>query len=97
VRLTNLINDILDLEKMESGKVQLSKEPQDLASVLKECRDTFGVIAAQKMLDLRFSVPDGIPPVLGDRSRLVQIFMNLLSNAVKYTQKGFVEISVEKH
>ena len=97
IRLTNLINDILDVEKMESGKVQLVKAPQNLWGILKECRDTVGVMAAEKMLDLRFRVPDGIPPVLGDRSRLVQIFMNLLSNAIKYTQKGFVEIAVEKH
>lgn len=95
VRLTHLINDILDVEKMEVGKMQIVREPQDLHSVLKECRDTFGILAAQKGLELRYRVADELPPILGDRSRLVQIFMNLLSNAIKYTEKGFVELTAE--
>lgn len=96
VRLTHLINDILDVEKMESGKVQLVREQQDLVSVLKECRDTFGILAAQKGLELRYKVPDHLSPIMGDRGRLVQVFMNLLSNAIKYTQSGFVEIEAEQ-
>jgi signal transduction histidine kinase/DNA-binding response OmpR family regulator len=95
VRLTHLINDILDVEKMDAGKMQIVREPQDLGSVLKECRDTFGILAAQKGLELRIHVPDELPRVLGDRSRLVQIFMNLMSNAIKYTEKGFVEVTAE--
>jgi signal transduction histidine kinase/CheY-like chemotaxis protein len=95
VRLTHLINDILDVEKMESGQVQLVREPQDLASILRECRDTFHVVAEQKGLELRYRVPERLNPVMGDRTRLVQVFMNLLSNAVKYTTSGFVEISAE--
>jgi signal transduction histidine kinase/CheY-like chemotaxis protein len=97
VRLTHLIDDILDVEKIEFGRMQIQREPQDLVGILKECRDTFGILASQKGLELRYSVPASLPAVLGDRSRLVQVFMNLLSNAIKYTDKGFVELAVETH
>ncbi|MGZ3689787.1 MAG: sensor histidine kinase, partial [Bdellovibrionota bacterium] len=97
VRLTHLINDILDVEKMESGKIQLIKEPQDLGSILKEVRDTFGIVAQQKGLELRYSVPERLVPIQGDRMRLVQLFMNLVSNAIKYTKHGFVSMEVEEH
>jgi signal transduction histidine kinase/DNA-binding response OmpR family regulator len=95
VRLTHLINDILDVEKMEVGKMQIVREPIAIAPVLKECRDTFGILAAQKGLDLKYDVPDELQQIMGDRSRLVQIFMNLLSNSIKYTEKGFVELKAE--
>jgi signal transduction histidine kinase/CheY-like chemotaxis protein len=95
-RLTALINDILDVEKMESGKVQLVREPVDLAPLLKECRDTLGVMAQQKGLELRARIPGRIRPVSGDRARLFQVFTNLLSNAVKYTRQGYVELEAEE-
>ena len=94
-RLTVLINDILDMERMESGKFQLLKEPQDLREILRECRETLLLLAHHKGLDLRLKIPDRIPPVLGERARLIQIFTNLISNAIKYTNWGHVEIQVE--
>lgn len=95
VRLTHLINDILDLDKLELGKMEIEREPQDLAAVLKDCRDTFGIVASQKGLELRYRVASPLPAVLGDYGRLVQLFMNLLSNAIKYTPRGFVEVEAE--
>ena len=96
VRLTHLINDILDIEKIEVGKMQIVREPQELGPVLKECRDTFGHPGGAKgprtaVQGARRSAADHG----GDRSRLVQVFMNLLSNAIKYTDKGFVELIAE--
>jgi signal transduction histidine kinase/DNA-binding response OmpR family regulator len=93
-RLTGLINDILDVEKLESGKFQLLKEPQDLKSILRECRESLLLLAHQKGLELRLRIPDRIASVLGERARLVQIFNNLISNAIKYTTTGFVEIEI---
>jgi signal transduction histidine kinase/DNA-binding response OmpR family regulator len=94
-RLTHLVSDILDVEKMESGKMRISRDPQDLGSVLTECYSTFLELARSKGLELRLAIDPGIQArVLGDRSRLVQIFMNLLSNAVKYTEKGSVELGL---
>jgi len=94
-RLTSLINDVLDVERMESGKLRLLREPQDLRSVLRECRDSLLLMAQQKGLELRLKLPETVGPVMGERSRLIQIFNNLISNAIKYTNSGFVEIELE--
>jgi signal transduction histidine kinase len=91
-RLNHLISDILDVERMDSHEVWLTREPQDLASILRECVSSMSVVAAGKKLDLRYRLDAPAIPVLGDRSRLIQLFMNLLSNAIKYTQEGSVEI-----
>lgn len=94
-RLTALINDVLDMERMESGAFQVKKEPQRLGEILHECYESLLLMAHQKGLELRLKLPDPTPWVLGERSRLEQIFVNLLSNAIKYTDKGFIEITVE--
>jgi signal transduction histidine kinase/CheY-like chemotaxis protein len=95
-RLTKLINDILDVEKMTAGKMELDLAVEDLREVLEECRDTFGILAAQKGLEFKVKIQGDVLSVRGDRSRLVQLFMNLISNAIKYTDKGFVEVEAEK-
>jgi signal transduction histidine kinase len=95
-RLSRLINDIMDLESMESGRARLDRKHEDLASVLRECRQTLGLIANQKGLLLKFEVPDHLKPVLGDHARLVQVFTNLISNAIKYTPKGSVSVQAEE-
>jgi len=94
-RLTSLINDILDIEKLESGGFDVRKEPQDLRELLRECRDSLLLMAQQKGLELRLDLPLEVPPILGDRGKLIQIFNNLLSNAIKYTNTGFIEISIQ--
>ncbi len=96
IRLASLINDILDVEKMELKKVEMKSDPQDLALILRECYDTFLIVAKQKGLQMRYKVPEHFNKILGDRERLVQIFMNLISNAIKYTRAGFVEIEAEQ-
>ncbi|MEO5970225.1 MAG: HAMP domain-containing sensor histidine kinase, partial [Bdellovibrionia bacterium] len=93
-RLTELINEILDYQVMESGKIPLTKRILHLGPVLKECCDTFSLLASQKGLSLEFVLPQKIRPVFGDRSRLVQIFMNLISNAIKFTQVGSIKVEV---
>lgn len=97
-RLTRLINDLLDVDKIEAGRVQLVREKMDLLGVLRECVSTFGVVAQGKGLKLKGEFPDALPELLADQSRLSQAFMNLVSNAVKYTAKGAVTLSarVEK-
>jgi signal transduction histidine kinase/DNA-binding response OmpR family regulator len=95
-RLTRLVSDILDVEKMESGKIQIKREPQDLAEVLAECHSTFLELARHKGLELVLDAKPGVPArVVGDRARLVQVFMNLLSNAVKYTERGGVTLELD--
>ncbi|MCM2323370.1 MAG: hybrid sensor histidine kinase/response regulator [Oligoflexia bacterium] len=95
-RLSELINDLLDIEKIEAGKIHLSRDRVDLVPILRECIETFSVLAAQKGLKLALVAPAQELVVIGDRARLFQIFMNLVSNAVKYTVQGEVEVRAEE-
>ena len=91
-RLGALINDLLDVAKIEAGRVQLRKELVDLAAVLREVSATFRVDATRHGLAFREELA-ALPPVLGDRDRLIQVFGNLVSNAIKYTPAGEVGVS----
>ena len=90
--LLTLINEILDLAKVESGTVSLSLEPVALDAILQECRDMIAPLASQRGIGMAF--PDACPlNVLADRTRLKQILLNLLSNALKYNREhGAVSI-----
>ncbi|UQV46763.1 response regulator [Janthinobacterium lividum] len=84
--LLTLINEILDLAKVESGTVSLSLEPVALDAILQECRDMIAPLASQRGIGMAF--PDACPlNVLADRTRLKQILLNLLSNALKYNRE----------
>jgi signal transduction histidine kinase/CheY-like chemotaxis protein len=85
--LLTLINEILDLAKVESGTVTLAMEPVPLAEMLGECEGMIAPLAAARGIDVRF--PDaGAAVVLADRTRIKQVLLNLLSNAVKYNREG---------
>jgi CheY-like chemotaxis protein len=85
--LLALINEILDLAKVESGAVTLSMEPVGIDEILAECRDMVEPLAAARGVRLLF--PDGSNRMLkADRTRLKQVLLNLLSNAVKYNREG---------
>ncbi len=86
--LLQLINEILDLAVIESGKLSLSVEPVSLAEVLAECHDMIEQQAGKRGLTLAFPRLDQAHFVLADRIRLKQVLVNLLSNAVKYNQAG---------
>ena len=87
-----LINEILDLAKIESGTLALSLEPVALAEVMHECEKMVVPIAAGRGITLAFSV-DGDLHVVADRTRLRQVLLNLLSNAIKYNrEKGRVSV-----
>jgi PAS domain S-box-containing protein len=91
-RLGALINDLLDMEKIEAGKMQIRQEPVDLAVVLHGVVSTFRHEAERKGLGFRAEIADRLV-VIGDQDRLIQVFANLVSNAIKYTPRG--EIGVE--
>jgi signal transduction histidine kinase/AmiR/NasT family two-component response regulator len=82
-----LINEVLDLAKVESGTLTLSPEPVALAEVLRECREMIEPLAKEHGLRTIFP-PEGAEHVLADRTRLKQILLNLLSNAIKYNRAG---------
>jgi PAS domain S-box-containing protein len=93
-RLGALINDLLDVAKIEAGRVQLRKELIDLGGVLREVSATFRIEATRHGLGFREELAD-LPPVVGDRDRLIQVFGNLVSNAIKYTRAGEVGVSAQ--
>ena len=94
--LLTLINEILDLAKVESGTISLSMEPVTLADALFECRTMIDPIAATRRVRVLFPDVDGAV-VMADRTRLKQVMLNLLSNAVKYNREdGVVVVGCEQ-
>ncbi|MGW2830890.1 HAMP domain-containing protein [Streptomyces sp. NPDC001286] len=94
--LLQLINDILDLSKVEAGKMDVSPERVPLRQLLEYVEATFRPMTTQKSLEFTVATAPGTPAdLLTDDSRLRQILRNLLSNAVKFTEQGGVELRIE--
>lgn len=93
-RLTDLINDVLDIAKMESGKVQWRDELVAMEDVLRQSVDSTRGMWKAKGFDVVTAVDEGVMPVRGDRGRLVQVLVNLISNAVKFSDEGPVTCRV---
>jgi signal transduction histidine kinase/DNA-binding response OmpR family regulator len=90
-----LINDILDLSRMESGKVRIERAPFDLAAVVAESLEIVAPLAARQGLALHHTIAPGTPEALvGDLARTRQILVNLLGNAVKFTPRGEVGVAL---
>ena len=93
--LLSLINDILDLSKIEAGKLEISPQPTDLVHVLKEIKELFSEKLNQRGLVLNLIVPEDFPDSLRlDDIRIRQILFNLVGNAIKFTSKGYIAIEV---
>jgi len=92
--LLSLINDLLDLAKIESGKVQLQLEPVPIEGVLEEVSTALRQSADAKGLEFRTCVSDTGITVLADRRALTQILLNLVTNAIKFTDEGWIQIEV---
>jgi PAS domain S-box-containing protein len=90
-RLGSLINDLLDVNRIESHHLEIRNEATDLAAVLNDVVATFSGMAESKGLTFKAHI-EPLPSILGDASRLVQVFSNLLSNAIKYTPQGEVGV-----
>ncbi|WP_159765963.1 HAMP domain-containing protein [Streptomyces sp. HM190] len=94
--LLQLINDILDLSKVEAGKMDVTPERVPLRKLLEYVEATFRPMTTQKSLDFTVATAPGTPAdLLTDDSRLRQVLRNLLSNAVKFTEQGGVELRIE--
>jgi two-component system sensor histidine kinase/response regulator len=93
--LLTILNDILDLSKIEAGKLVLERKEFRLNLVMEKLGALFSQLAAEKNIELILSIPAELPPVvIGDAVRLEQILVNLVSNALKFTDKGEVEVGV---
>lgn len=94
--LLNLLNDILDLSKIEAGKMEIEEVDFDLREVVQDAVRTLAVKAQQKGLTLSCHLADDVPPLVhSDPLKLRQILLNLVGNAIKFTQQGEVVVSVE--
>ena len=94
--LLTLINDILDMTKIESSEIELNIVPTDLRELLRDVQNILMEKAVGKGLELRLEIQEELPEVVMlDESKVRQVLLNLVSNAVKFTGKGWVKISVQ--
>jgi signal transduction histidine kinase/CheY-like chemotaxis protein len=94
--LLSLINDILDMAKIEAGKLELEEIDFAHNALINQLFDTYKITARSKPVEVRLTLDDSIPSqLIGDPNRVSQIINNLFSNALKFTEKGYVELSAK--
>jgi signal transduction histidine kinase len=89
-RLVGLVGDLLDLSRLEAGRVELEAQPLDTPSLVRGALAAVSNLFEARGTELRVDVPESVPPIMGDRRRVEQILTNLLANAAKYTPGGGV-------
>jgi len=94
--LLGLINDILDISKIQAGKMELSFEEMDLREIIKGVMSTAIALVKDKPVELRQSVPPDLPRIRVDSRRVRQVLLNLVGNAAKFTEEGFISIGAER-
>jgi signal transduction histidine kinase len=92
--LLSLIDDVLDLSKIEAGRVDLFAEDVDPTALAREVAESLRLLADEKSLDLIVDADGGVPNISSDRGRIRQILVNLIGNAIKFTSTGCVEVAV---
>jgi signal transduction histidine kinase len=93
--LLRLINEVLDLSKIEAGRMELALNDYAVSDVVNSVRSSLRSIAAEKGLDFTAHVPEDLPVAYGDSGRLAQCLTNLAGNALKFTRQGRVDIAVK--
>lgn len=86
--LLNLINDILDIARLDAGKVLLDRQPVDIAVLVHDCNQMLARRRRDADVTVKQEIPEDIPTVIGDELRLRQVLLNLISNALRYTKPG---------
>lgn len=94
-RLSLLINDLLDVSRIESGKVKLVLKEVQLADLAQQVVESLAVSAAEKDLSLTLDAPANLPPVRVDGGCITQVLTNLVGNAIAYTETGGIEVSLQ--
>lgn len=94
-RLLHLINEILDLSRINAGRVEIVQMPYDLHEIARSWYDDFQKRVNAKGLEFKFSLDESLPtPIIGDQERLSQIVTNLLENAIKFTETGSISLTI---
>ena len=93
--LRGLIGDILDMSKIEAGRMDLRYEEVDMTQLANDVMATAAPLAQEKKLFLHLDIDENVKPVVADRTRLRQVMWNIVGNAIKFTEKGSVTISVQ--
>lgn len=92
-RLTRLINDVLDLAKIEAGRIEWHDTPIQPEVLLRDAANaSHGMFESKPAVALQLEIQEGLPPFIGDADRLLQVLVNLLNNAAKFTERGAVTI-----
>lgn len=95
-RLAHLVEDLLNVSRIEAGRIQYNFEPTQIEVLVAELVDTFRVTPKAKHLDFKMSLPEhSLPKLLVDPNKIKEVTSNLIDNALKYTEKGSVVVSVE--
>ncbi len=96
--LISLINDILDLSKIEADKLEIKPEAVNLNELLGEKKQIFTAILSEKNVDFKVNIDEKLPKILMlDKTRIKQLLFNLIGNAIKFTEKGYIEVKVKQH
>jgi len=95
-RLARLINDVLDFQKLESGRMALNKRLNDINVVVKEVKAMMAPLTAEKHLALDLDLENDLPNTLFDKDKIIQVITNLVSNAIKFTEAGGIIISTSE-
>ncbi|MFQ6120952.1 MAG: ATP-binding protein, partial [Methanosarcinales archaeon] len=85
-RQARLVDDLLDLSRIESGRMELKMEPIALYDIIKCSIENIQQLADEKNIEINIDLPEELPKIIGDKDKLIQVLVNLLSNAVKFTQ-----------
>lgn len=97
-RLSELINDVLDFQKLAAGKMELNVEDNDITEVVHEVYDTMILFANEKEIDFSVELEDNLPKVRFDSDKIIQVLTNLINNAIKFTpEPGRVSVTVKRH
>src|SRR5205823_5853396 len=95
-RLTRLVNDVLDITKIEAGHMDWQMAMLNLPDLVRDSARTFGPLIANGKLTFELVIDDDLPPIYGDRDRLHQVVANLLNNAMKFTHAGTITLRTDR-
>jgi signal transduction histidine kinase len=95
-RLIKLVNELLNLSRLEAGKIEFKLEAGSLEKIINEAVDELKINAQKKNLDLKIKKAEDLPEIMIDKDKLRQVFLNILDNAIKYTQEGEILVELKK-